>query len=197
MAQPAVESSSSFTWEWTYDASISFRGEDTRNNFTSSLYISLHQQGIHTFIDDEGFRRRQEIRPTLLQAIQESGIAIIVFSKNYAASTYCLDELVNILEHLKAKGHLVWPIFYDVDPKEIRNQSGSYAEALIKHEERFQDDKGRVQKWRVALHEAANLSGWHFKQGDFTPHTILLYKHYITFLIVVCLDLILIWRKRE
>ncbi|KAL4336902.1 TMV resistance protein N-like [Arachis ipaensis] len=170
MAQPAEISSSSFTGEWTYDVFLSFRGQDTRHNFTGNLYHSLDQKGIHTFIDDESLRKGEEIKPSLLKAIQESRTAIVVFSENYASSTYCLDELVAILEHLKAEGRLVWPIFYDVDPSVVRHQRGSYAEALAKHEERYQDDKGKVQKWRKALLEAANLSGWHFIQGSQTEY---------------------------
>ncbi|XP_057446068.1 disease resistance protein Roq1-like [Lotus japonicus] len=157
---------SSFTCDWTYDVFLNFRGEDTRNNFTGSLYNSLDQKGIHTFLDDEELRKGEEIRPALVKAIIESRTAIMVFSENYAESTFCLDELVTILEHLKAQGRLVWPIFYDVDPSKVRHQTGSYAQALAKHEERFKYDKGKVQKWRKALYEAANLSGWHFKQGS-------------------------------
>ncbi|MED6130938.1 hypothetical protein PIB30_005226 [Stylosanthes scabra] len=170
MAQPAEISSSSFTGEWTYDVFLSFRGKDTRHNFTGNLYHSLDQKGIDTFMDDEGLRKGEEIKPSLLKAIQESRTAVVVFSENYASSTYCLDELVAILEHLKAEGRLVWPIFYDVDPSVVRHQTGSYAEALSKHEGRYQDDKGKVQKWRHALLEAANLSGWHFKQGFQTEY---------------------------
>ncbi|XP_072092572.1 disease resistance protein Roq1 isoform X2 [Arachis hypogaea] len=144
-----------------------FRGEDTRNGFTSNLYHALDQKGIHTFIDDEELQKGEEITPALVKAIQESRIAIVVFSKNYASSAFCLDELAKILELLKLEGRLVWPIFYDVDPSDVRHQKGSYAGALAKHEERFQnDDNGKVQKWRNALREAANLSGSHFKPGS-------------------------------
>ncbi|KAK7314156.1 hypothetical protein VNO77_39368 [Canavalia gladiata] len=165
MIKQAAPSLCSFTCEWTYDVFLSFRGEDTRHGFTGNLYNSLRQRGIHAFIDDEGLRRGEEITPALLKAIQESRIAIVVFSKNYASSAYCLDELVKILECLKMGGRLFWPVFYDVEPSLVRCQTGTYGEALAKREERFQDDNSKVQKWRKALHEAANLSGWHFQQG--------------------------------
>ena len=190
MAQPAVLSSSSLTCKWTYEVFLSFRGEDTRNGFTGNLYNSLHRKGIHTFIDDEELRRGDEIRPALLTAIQESRIAIIVFSKNYAASTFCLDELVMILDHFKAEGRLVWPIFYGVDPSDVRHQRASYAKALAKHEERFQDDKDKVQKWREALHKAANLSGWHFKQRYLTSHSIFLYTYILYYRYMCVLHLL-------
>jgi len=155
--------SSSSTCEWTYDVFLSFRGDDTRSGFTGSLYKSLCDQGIHTFMDDEGLRRGEEIRHALFKAIQQSRIAIVVFSENYASSTYCLEELVMILECIMKKGRLVWPVFYGVTPSYVRHQKGSYGKALDKLGERFKNDKEKLQKWKLALQEAANLSGSHFK----------------------------------
>ncbi|CAJ2667222.1 unnamed protein product [Trifolium pratense] len=56
------------------------------------------------------------------------------------------------------------------EPSNVRHQTGSYGEALAKHEERFQNnsekDKNnnmeRLHKWKMALKHAANLSGYHF-----------------------------------
>ena len=164
MAQLAPSTSSSFLYRWTYDVFLSFRGEDTRTGFTGNLYNTLHQRGIHTFVDDEGLRRGEEITPALLKAIEDSRIAIVVFSKGYASSTFCLKELVKILECVNAKGRLVLPVFYDVDPSEVRHQRGSYGEALAKHQNR----QLNVEEWRQALSKAADLSGFHFKQGYLT-----------------------------
>ena len=52
---------------------------------------------------------------------------------------------------------MVLPVFYDVDPSDVRNQKGSLEIAFASHEERF--EKGNVARWRAALTEAANLSG--------------------------------------
>lgn len=157
-------SSSSFIHAFPY-VFLSFRGEDTRTNFTGNLYNYLRQKGFRTFIDHEELSRGEEITPALLEAIQQSRIAIIVFSKNYASSTFCLDELAKILKHLNEEGRLVWSVFYGVDPSEVRHQRGSYGEALSKHQRRFKNDKDKVQKWRLALRKAADICGWHFKQG--------------------------------
>ncbi|XP_014617687.1 TMV resistance protein N isoform X2 [Glycine max] len=150
----------------SYDVFLSFRGEDTRHGFTGHLYSALHSKGIHTFIDDEGLQRGEEITPALVKAIQESKIAIIVLSINYASSSFCLHELATILECLMGKGRLVLPVFYKVDPSHVRHQNGSYEEALAKHEERFKAEKEKLQKWKMALHQVANLSGYHFKDGE-------------------------------
>ncbi|XP_061352075.1 disease resistance protein Roq1-like [Gastrolobium bilobum] len=166
MTQQTLPHPSSFTCECTYDVFLNFRGVDTRHNFTGNLYNSLHERGIHTFFDDERLNKGEEITPSLFQGIQDSRIFIAVLSKNYASSTYCLDELVMILECSKAQGRLFWPVFYDVDPSQVRHQSGTYAEALAILEERFKDDKEKVKKWREALCQAANMSGSHFQHGS-------------------------------
>jgi hypothetical protein len=46
-------SSSPFNGQYKYDVFLSFRGEDTRNGFTSHLNGILRHKGITTFIDDE------------------------------------------------------------------------------------------------------------------------------------------------
>ena len=158
-------SSSSFSYGWTYDVFLSFRGSDTRHGFTGHLYKALCDKGINTFIDDEELQRGEEITPTLMKAIEESRIAIPIFSKNYASSRFCLDELVHIVACSKEKRRLVLPVFYDVDPSHVRHQMGSYEEALNSLKDRFKDDKEKLQKWRTALRQAADLSGYHFKPG--------------------------------
>jgi len=132
MAQRISPSLYSSIHPWIYDVFLNFRGEDTRLQFTYNLYRALCQKGIRTFFDDGGLRRGEEITPALLHAIQNSMIFIVVFSQNYASSTYCLNELVNILECAKEEGRSVYPIFYEVDPSQVRHQTGTYAEALSK-----------------------------------------------------------------
>jgi hypothetical protein len=119
----------------------------------------LVQAGIHTFRDDDELHRGEEISPALSNAIRESEISLVVFSKNYASSSWCLDELVTILERRKM-GQIVVPVFYDINASDVRKQTGSYADAFARHGERFNGETDRVIKWRGALTEAANLSGW-------------------------------------
>ncbi|RZB62058.1 TMV resistance protein N-like [Glycine soja] len=148
-----------------YDVFLSFRGEDTRYGFTGNLYRALCEKGIHTFFDEEKLHGGDEITPALSKAIQESRIAITVLSQNYAFSSFCLDELVTIL-HCKSEGLLVIPVFYNVDPSDLRHQKGSYGEAMTKHQKRFESKMEKLQKWRMALKQVADLSGHHFKDGD-------------------------------
>ena len=88
--------SSSTSNPHSYDVLLSFRGEDTRKNFTNHLYNSLVAYGTHTFRDDEEVEKGEDIKSGLSRAIQGSKIFIIIFSKNYATSKWCLNELVKI-----------------------------------------------------------------------------------------------------
>ncbi|KAK9932696.1 hypothetical protein M0R45_019921 [Rubus argutus] len=154
------ETSSSSTHPWENHVFLSFRGEDTRNNFTGHLCTALRQKGITTFMDDE-LKRGEEISTALVRAIEQSMISIIVFSENYASSKWCLDELVMILECKKSNiQQMVRPIFYKVDPSDIRNHRKSFGNALAEHERKFKGDLDKVWKWKKALSEAANMSGW-------------------------------------
>ena len=153
-------SSSSSSRKWKYDVFLSFSGEDTRKNFTDHLYATLTQKGIITFRDDKNLIRGEPISPELLKAIEESMFAIVILSKNYASSTWCLDELVKIMECKKKMEQTVLPIFYHVDPSEVRKQAGTYAQAFDEYEKRFKDNMDKVQTWRDTLTEVANLSGF-------------------------------------
>ncbi|TYG96431.1 hypothetical protein ES288_A11G350200v1 [Gossypium darwinii] len=144
-----------------YDVFLSFRGEDTRKNFTDHLYEALTRRGIVTFRDDPKLEAGEEIAPELFKAIQQSWCSIIVFSKTYAFSSWCLEELAEIVKQKKDKEHKVFPIFYNVDPSDLRKQKGKVEEAFAKHEERYKEDREKIQRWGNALREVANIKGWH------------------------------------
>ncbi|KAL4598027.1 hypothetical protein ACB092_11G029900 [Castanea dentata] len=160
--QSASSSSSisSSTPQWKYEVFLSFRGEDTRNRFTDHLYVALKQKGILTFRDKEKLETGKSISSELLKAIEKSRFAIVILSRNYASSTWCLDELVKIIGCMKEMKMIVIPIFYDVDPSTIRKQMGTFAQAFAKHEH-FKECTEKVPAWRTALIEVANLKGWH------------------------------------
>ncbi|XP_049413622.1 TMV resistance protein N-like [Solanum stenotomum] len=154
---------------WKYDVFLSFRGEDTRKTIIGYLYERLTRKGIIAFQDDKRLERGDSIPEELLKAIQDSQVALIIFSGNYATSRWCLDELVKIMECTKDENEkIVMPVFYGVEPSHVRNQSDSFAEAFAKHESKYKDDGEGMQKvkgWRTALTAAANLKGYVFGNG--------------------------------
>ena len=114
MASSSMQKAASSSYsppQWKYDVFLSFRGKDTRNNFTSHLYSNLEQRGIEVYMDDSGLERGKTIEPALWQAIEDSRFSIVVFSRDYASSPWCLDELVKIVQCMKEMGHTVLPVF--------------------------------------------------------------------------------------
>ncbi|CAL8997855.1 unnamed protein product [Prunus brigantina] len=167
-ARKAHKASSS-SKRWEYQVFLSFRGEDTRKGFTGHLHSALSDAGIRAFLDDNELKRAEFIKTQLEQAIDGSMISIIVFSESYANSSWCLDELVKIMECRERLGQQVIPLFYNVDPSEVRKQTGSFAQAFEKHEAGICEDKHekeKVQRWRNALSQAADLCGEDLKNAD-------------------------------
>ncbi|GKA68401.1 Toll/interleukin-1 receptor domain-containing protein [Tanacetum coccineum] len=152
----------------TYDVFLSFRGKDTRFSFTDYLYQALVNENITTFLDEQEVETGEELKPELAKAIKSSRASIIVLSKNYASSTWCLDELVLILEQRKASNHIVLPVFYHVEPTHVRKQESSFGDALFEHKQRMEAEEDeekkieaarKLESWTKALKEVADLKG--------------------------------------
>ncbi|KAM0010699.1 putative TIR domain-containing protein [Helianthus debilis subsp. tardiflorus] len=162
------EESSSSSLTYNYDVFLSFRGEDTRNNFTDHLLKALKEATIDTFFDDEEIQIGEFLKPELENAIKASRSSIIVLSKDYASSTWCLDELAFIMEQKRTSKHIVFPIFYHVNPSDVRKQRNSFGDAMADHKQRMEresDEKKRsqlgkkIEKWKKALTEVAHMKG--------------------------------------
>ncbi|CAI9269370.1 unnamed protein product [Lactuca saligna] len=135
---------------------LSFSGEDTRHSFTDHLYYALRRAGISTFRDEEEIKRGEKLMPEIKRIIKESRASVVVFSENYATSTWCLDELVLILEQRTECNHFVLPVFYHVDPSDLRKHTKTFA-IEVKASSRWTDHN--VNLWKKALKEAADLAG--------------------------------------
>lgn len=105
------KSLSSASQKYSYDVFLSFRGEDTRKTFTDYLYKALLDEGLVTFRDDEEIDRGENIESEIEKGIQQSGSWMIVFSKGCVSSSWCLDELLMILECRNRSKRPLLPIF--------------------------------------------------------------------------------------
>nr|VDD29716.1 unnamed protein product [Brassica oleracea] len=128
--------SSYYSTSWRYDVFPSFRGEDVRKNFLSHLHKEFENKGILTFRDDQ-IERSHSIGPELL---------------------------VEILKCKEEQGLKVMPIFYKVDPSEVRKQTGKFGMGFLK----TCHGKTEEQKhsWRQALTDAASIVGGHPQDWD-------------------------------
>ena len=122
--------SSNCTWNYKYDVFISFRGP-THNYFVDHLYAHLTKKGLFVFKDDKRLEKGKSLSAQLLQAIENSRTSIVVFSKKYADSTWCLEEMAAISECADKFQQKVFPVFYDIDPSDVRKQSGAYRSAFF------------------------------------------------------------------
>ena len=147
---------------YEYDVYLSFRGEDTRYNFTGHLYHALRDNGLNTFLDDDIGPGEQNFAE-LCKGCESSRTSVIVLSQKYAFSSRCLNELVMILEQKEKNDQWVLPIFYHVNPSEVRKQLGNFDSINITFSDRFGEEK--VKRWKEALTKVANLSGWHLDEG--------------------------------
>jgi hypothetical protein len=155
-----ASSSSSSSRSWKYDVFLSFR-EDTRKTFVDHLYSALERHLIQTYKDDIELPRGESVGPALLKAIEESRHAVIIFSRNYPNSSWCLDELIHIMKCRDEKGQIVMPVFYDVDPSDVRNQKREFGEAFATQEMK---NPTKMESGRKALVAASNISGWEPKK---------------------------------
>ncbi|CAN1252558.1 Disease resistance protein L6 [Linum perenne] len=153
-----------------YEVFLSFRGTDVRLTFADYLYTCLDRSKIRTFRDEEELRKGETIGLSLVKAITESKIYIPIFSKNYASSKWCLQELAKMVDCWKNGGggkgqHIILPVFYLIDPRDVRHpNSGSYKEAFEQHSLKHHPET--VLEWKNALQEVGKMKGWHITESD-------------------------------
>lgn len=135
-----------------YEVYMSFRGTDIRQGFADILYDHMDRAGIQVFRDENELAIGDKI-DNILQAISNSSICIPIFSKNFAQSEWCLDEVRKMVELNKD----VLPVFYDVTPDDVGLNSPTYRQFMVEHENAY--GKVKVEDWEHALKAIANFKG--------------------------------------
>ncbi|CAN6811622.1 unnamed protein product, partial [Brassica oleracea] len=152
-----MASSSSVSCGSLYDVFLSFRGEDVRKGFLSHVVKEFKSKGISPFIDNE-MERGKSVGPTLVGAIRQSRVAIVLLSRNYASSSWCLDELVEIMKCREDDQKRVITVFYEVDPSDVRKQIGDFGKVF--DETCLGKTEEVIHEWRQALKEVAGIAGY-------------------------------------
>ncbi|VVB03324.1 unnamed protein product [Arabis nemorensis] len=134
---------------------INYRGEQLRYNFVSHLVNAFERHTIDFFLDK--YELRGKDLKNLFVRIQESRIALVIFSTRYPESRWCMDELVKI-KKLVDKGKLqVVPIFYKVKPQEVRGQDGEFGDKFWSLAKASSGDQ--IKKWKDALECISDKAG--------------------------------------
>ncbi|XP_010480646.1 PREDICTED: toll/interleukin-1 receptor-like protein [Camelina sativa] len=139
-----------------WDTFLSFQ-RDTRHKFTDRLYEALVKEQVRVWNDDVEGGDHDELRPSLVEAIEDSVASVVVLSPNYANSHLRLEELAKLCDLRASLKRLVFPIFYEVQPWEVRTQNGPFEEYFKDHSKSFGEEK--IQRWKGALTLVGNLSG--------------------------------------
>ncbi|KAG7616607.1 Toll/interleukin-1 receptor homology (TIR) domain [Arabidopsis thaliana x Arabidopsis arenosa] len=134
------------------DVFVSFHGKDFRKQFIRDFLKKLVYKGIRICIGDKILSRS-----LINKVIKESSIAVVVFSENYASSSFCLLQLMEIMKCREELGQVVMPIFYKVNPSDIQNQSGHFGKGFKKFCKKRRNDER--QRWSRALNDAASITG--------------------------------------
>ncbi|KAJ9552019.1 LOW QUALITY PROTEIN: hypothetical protein OSB04_016064 [Centaurea solstitialis] len=89
--------------------------------------------------------------------------SIVVLSENYANSIRCLNELLLILERRTNSNHFVLPVFYHVEPSDVRDHQKKFALRWYKKSAVL---KEKVDRWKAALKEVATLPGFSVSRNN-------------------------------
>ncbi|CAA7055701.1 unnamed protein product [Microthlaspi erraticum] len=141
----------------------SFHGADVRKSFLSHILKEFRSKGIDPFIDND-IERSKSIGPELIDAIRGSRIAIVFLSRNYSSSTWCMNELVEIMKCREELGQILMTIFYQVDPTDVKKQTGDFGKVFRKTCKGM--SKEDIGRWRQALVEVAKIAGYHSQNWD-------------------------------
>ncbi|KAL1188715.1 putative disease resistance protein RPP1 [Cardamine amara subsp. amara] len=155
--------SSSLSLNCKYHVFPSFHGEDVRKTFLTHILKEFRRKGIDPFIDID-IERSKSIGHGLIEAIKGSRIAVVLLSRNYASSSWCLNELVEIMKCRDELGQIVMTIFYEVDPTDVKNQTGDFGKAFTKTCKG--KTKEEIKRWRKVLESVAKIAGEHSHNWD-------------------------------
>ncbi|XP_019095894.1 PREDICTED: uncharacterized protein LOC104760431 isoform X2 [Camelina sativa] len=136
---------------------INFRGIELRRNFISFLYAALKEADINVFIDEDEHLGSNLVN--LLKRIEESEIALVIFSKDYTSSHWCLDELAKIMERKDQGRLIVVPIFYKIEPYVVKQLKGEFGDCYRDMKRGHQHQRDRTQKWKEALVSIPEIKG--------------------------------------
>eukprot|EP01018_Ginkgo_biloba_P020676 Gb_11224 [translate_table: standard] len=146
-----------------YDVFINHRGVDVKDTLASHIYDLLDLHRVPAFLDREELETGDPFPNAITEAIASSTVHIAIFSSPYAESSWCLRELVLMVEMVKTAGATIIPVFFDVTPEEIRwAKEGNFAKAFRKHYKR--NPPHIVDEWKDSLIKVSDISGLSFSE---------------------------------
>lgn len=143
MENPSTSHGTNDNDQYVFDVFINHRGPDVKRTLATALYHCLTQHDLRVFLDEQELQEGENITPQIESAIRTASVHIAIFSPGYADSRWCLDELVLMLESRSKSRSTIIPVFYGVQPSELRwtrGKNGVYARSLCVLEEKKTSD---------------------------------------------------------
>ncbi|CAN6445671.1 unnamed protein product [Victoria cruziana] len=127
----------------------------------------MEERGIRTLMADEKLKKGESIKQ-LLVCMEKSKIFVPIFSKRFAESKCCLMEVAKMVRCRR----LIIPVFFDVKPTHVRNQTGSFEAAFRSHKSNKDLSKKILQEWRAALRTVGEISRYDLETETDGTHTL-------------------------
>ncbi|XP_027906894.1 putative disease resistance protein At4g11170 isoform X2 [Vigna unguiculata] len=143
-----------------YDMLINFNGEDIHRKFVSHLDSVLSAAGLTTLLHHQNAVNDMDIQQPILNLCR---VAIVVFTKTYSQSAWCLHQLQQIIEWHKTYYRHVLPVYYEIQPSDVRLQRGDFGKTLkATAQQSFsaQQLEHGMSGWNHALSKTADFFGW-------------------------------------
>jgi hypothetical protein len=138
-----------------YDVFINHRGPDVKKTFVAHLNAALRRDGYRPFLDAKSIGQGRHVFNSIDRALKGACVHVAIFSKRYAESKYCLNELCDMLN----SKHVILPVFYRVNPGDLRwIDNGPFKKGFRKHVQRGRGEE--IQKWKEALSKVADYRGF-------------------------------------
>lgn len=141
-----VDSFQNFQSLGKYDVFLNHRGPDVKKSFVSHLNEAFISVGLNPFLDAKSLVKGHHAFHSINDALNGVGVHVAIFSKRYAESKYCLNELCDILK----SGKPIIPVYFDIDPVHLRQpHEGHFANAFLKHKTRGREEE--IIRWKAAF----------------------------------------------
>ncbi|CAN8320658.1 unnamed protein product [Cochlearia groenlandica] len=139
---------------------VSFNKEELGNNFGNHLLWALKVSRVYALTYSNNFIGREKQRKHVLANLEKSTIALVILSKRYSESDWCLTEIVKMEELAKEGKLVVIPIFYNVNENEVKRLEGEFGIHFMNTYERFAMEPFIVESWEGSLKSITRRMGF-------------------------------------
>ncbi|XP_057847004.1 disease resistance protein RPV1-like [Cryptomeria japonica] len=146
-----------------YDIFINHRGPNAKKTLATDLYKTLNGMGLRVFLDSQELELGDFLPTEIEEVMRTASLHIAILSPRYAQSPWCLAELSFML---KTRTPIV-PIFYHIEPADVRHAKGVYAEAFSEYQKKGRYTSEKLQEWKNALNNVSyNVGGIIHNEDD-------------------------------